>query len=166
VYDIERNLDAPLREIAATAARLGHHFVAPRVDVRTRDTTQAERRRQTVRPGDILVTTPESLYLLLTSGARERLCAVRTVIIDEIHALAPGLRGTHLMLSIARLARLISQDVAPGRLQRIGLSATVAPVADVAAFLTGGPQPTIVDTHAPPKIDLKICVPVPDMARP
>jgi ATP-dependent Lhr-like helicase len=162
VYDIERNLHAPLRGISVTAGQLGLPFSPPAVDVRTGDTLQPERRRQAQHPGDILVTTPESLYLLLTSGARDRLRSVETLIVDEIHALAPSRRGTHLMLSVARLEHLLGER----RLQKIGLSATVSPIADVAAFLTGGAPATIIDTHAPPRLDLAVEVPVPDLTRP
>jgi ATP-dependent Lhr-like helicase len=169
VYDIERNLHAPLRGIEVTAAQLGLSFSVPRIDVRTGDTSQADRRRQSAHPGDILVTTPESLYLLLTSAARTHLRSVRTLIIDEIHALAPTRRGAHLMLSVARLEHLVgaaSENPDVPRLQRIGLSATVAPVDEVARFLSVERPVAIIDTHAPPRLDLAIRVPVRDMSRP
>jgi ATP-dependent Lhr-like helicase len=173
VFDVERNLHGPLRGIALTAAQLGLPFRAPRVDVRTGDTPQSERRRQLSDPGDILVTTPESLYLLLTSSLRARLATVRTLIVDEVHALAPTRRGAHLMLSVARLDDLVEKAAAAAghpdgaaRVQRIGLSATVAPVEAVAAFLGGESPVTVVDTHASPRMDLRIEVPVRDMTRP
>src|SRR5690606_25989803 len=110
-YDIERNLSAPLAEIARTVAASGAAFRAPSIDVRTGDTPAAERRRQARRPGEILITTPESLYLLLGSRAREGLRTVDTVIVDEIHALAGGKRGAHLSLSLERLAHLAGRDL-------------------------------------------------------
>ena len=176
VHDVERNLHAPLRGIALTAAQLGLPFTPPRVDVRTGDTPADVRRRQLADPGDILVTTPESLYLLLTSSLRARLATVRTLIVDEVHALAPTRRGAHLMLSVARLDHLVErasdtsdapgQAAAVARVQRIGLSATVAPVDAVASFLGGETPVTVVDTHAPPRLTLTIEVPVRDMTQP
>ena len=161
VYDVERNLGTPLVGIEVVAKRLGLPFSALTVDVRTGDTTSQERRRQVDKPGDILVTTPESLYLLLTSEARKNLLTVETLIIDEIHALAPTKRGAHLMLSVERL-----EAVAKTRPQRIGLSATVRPAEDVAKFLSGSRPVAIVDTAAPPRLDLEVIVPVDDMTRP
>ncbi len=160
VYDIERNLRAPLVGIARVAERIDEPFRAASVAIRTGDTPQNERRRQAREPAEILVTTPESLYLLLGSAAAETLRRVDTVIVDEIHALAPTKRGAHLALSLERLNELTAR--AP---QRIGLSATVRPLDAVASFL-GGKAPTIVDCSATPALDLSIRVPVPDMANP
>src|SRR6185503_10470245 len=121
--DVERNLRAPLAGIANVAQARGEEFVVPEIAIRTGDTPQKERARFGREPTDILITTPESLYLMLTSNARENLRGVETVIIDEIHALVPNKRGAHLMVSIERLARRC--HVAP---QRIGLSATQHPL--------------------------------------
>ena len=161
VYDVERNLRTPLTGIAQTALHLGVDHRPVRVDVRTGDTPPDARRRMARDPGDILVTTPESLYLLLGSEARKNLVTVETLIIDEIHALAPTKRGAHLALSVARLAH-----DARARPQRIGLSATVRPAAEVARFLTGDGAATVVDAAEPPHIDVEIIVPLEDMARP
>jgi ATP-dependent Lhr-like helicase len=133
--DVERNLRAPIAGIANRAAARGDAFVAPTVAVRTGDTPAIERARFQREPADILITTPESLYLLLTSNAREALREIDTVIIDEIHALVPTKRGAHLALSLERLAALTA---APP--QRIGLSATQRPLDEVARFL-GGCEP-------------------------
>src|SRR5690606_32285710 len=157
VYDVERNLRAPLRGIARTAELLRQPVVPPRVDVRTGDTGARDRRLQARDPGDILVTTPESLYLVLGSQARETLRTVDTVIVDEVHALAPTKRGAHLALSLERLVALIG-DREP---QRIGLSATARPLQAVARFLGGDREVAIVDTHTPPALDLRVVVPVP-----
>jgi ATP-dependent helicase Lhr and Lhr-like helicase len=159
VYDVERNLRAPLMGVQRAAPEGTRRI---QVDLRTGDTPQADRRRFQRSPGDILVTTPESLYLLLTSNARAALETVHTVIVDEIHAIAGSKRGVHLALSLERLDAVTAQPV-----QRVGLSATVRPVEAVAHFL-GGPERdvTVVDTAAPPRIDLQIVVPVPDMDRP
>ncbi len=161
VYDVERNLRAPLVGICRTAELSGRPVVAPRVDVRTGDTPAKARRQQARDPGEILVTTPESLYLLLGSQARETLRSVETVIVDEVHALAPTKRGAHLSLSLERLAHLCEQEP-----QRLGLSATAQPLEEVARFLGGDREVKIVDTSQPPSIDLQIIVPVPDMTRP
>jgi ATP-dependent Lhr-like helicase len=130
--DVERNLRAPLAGIAQVAASRGDSYVTPVISVRTGDTPAAERARFQREPGDILITTPESLYLLVTSNAREALRSIQTIIIDEIHALVPTKRGVHLMLSIERLAAFAK---APP--QRIGLSATQRPLDEVARFLGG-----------------------------
>src|SRR5687768_318469 len=130
--DVERNLRAPLAGIANAAASRGDTHVVPVVGVRTGDTPQAERAKMLRQPADILITTPESLFLLLTSNARETLRSVHTVIIDEIHALVPGKRGAHLALSLERLEELTAHP-----LQRIGLSATQRPLDEVARFLGG-----------------------------
>ncbi len=222
--DIERNLRAPLAGIANRAAARGDVFHSPAVAIRTGDTPASDRARFQREPADILITTPESLYLLLTSNAREALRAVDTVIIDEIHALVPTKRGAHLALSLERLEELVrpKPDAAPGGgahgstragvvsgfsrtgLQRIGLSATQRPLDEVARFLGGtqtqtvrgkrqkasGRKPiaahpdeeihdeftsdhaapsyrpvTIVDTAEKKRLELRIEVPVEDMAK-
>src|SRR3989475_919171 len=123
--DVERNLRAPLAGIAQLAERRGDAFTTPAIAIRTGDTPQSERARFQREPADIMITTPESLYLLLTSNARESLRSIDTVIVDEIHALVPTKRGAHLMLSIERLAALSGSSARPPQaLQRIGLSAT------------------------------------------
>ncbi len=157
--DVERNLRAPLVGITHAAERLGieHHEV--RVGVRSGDTTAADRRRLGTAPPDILITTPESLFLMLTSQARETLRGVETVILDEVHAVAGTKRGAHLALSLARLDALL-----PRPAQRIGLSATVRPLEEVARFL-GGDQPvTIVAPPSEKRWDLRVVVPVEDMS--
>jgi ATP-dependent helicase Lhr and Lhr-like helicase len=130
--DVERNLRAPLVGIAQAAQRLGAAFHEPAISIRTGDTPPAERARFQRHPADILITTPESLYLLLTSNARDALRSVELVIVDEIHALVPTKRGSHLALSIERLEHLAGRP-----LQRIGLSATQRPLEEVARFLGG-----------------------------
>src|SRR6202453_4611897 len=130
--DVERNLRAPLVGIAQAAQRLGHAYQEPTVAIRTGDTPQSERARFLRHPSDILITTPESLYLLLTSQPRELLRSVDTVILDEIHALVPTKRGSHLSLSLERLERITGR-----RIQRIGLSATQRPLQEVAHYLGG-----------------------------
>jgi ATP-dependent helicase Lhr and Lhr-like helicase len=198
--DIERNLRAPLTGIAHLAAARGDAHRVPAVAVRTGDTPPADRARFARHPADILITTPESLYLLLTSNARDALRTVDTVIVDEIHALVPTKRGAHLALSLERLERL------GGPTQRIGLSATQRPLDEVARFLGGTivapatvdrpvtrrspegapavPEPdraihdefadagapafrpvTLVDTSARKRLDLRIEVPVEDLAK-
>ncbi|MEO0424770.1 MAG: crosslink repair DNA glycosylase YcaQ family protein, partial [Pseudomonadota bacterium] len=122
------------------------------------DTPQRDRQRQQRDPAEILVTTPESLFLLLGSKARATLASVETVIIDEVHALAPNKRGAHLALSLERLSALCDRDP-----QRIGLSATVRPLDQVAAYLGGDREVEIVDAAAPPRLKLQVSVPVPDM---
>jgi ATP-dependent Lhr-like helicase len=130
--DVERNLRSPLVGMANMARRMGVEFREPTISVRTGDTPQRERARFARHPAEILITTPESLYLLLTSQASEALRTVDTVIIDEIHALVPTKRGAHLALSLERLEALTGR-----RLQRIGLSATQRPLEEVARFLGG-----------------------------
>ncbi len=130
--DVERNLRAPLIGIAQAAQRMNVQYHEPLVSIRTGDTPQAERARFARHPGDILITTPESLYLLLTSNARNALRSIEVVVIDEIHALVPTKRGSHLALSIERLQHLVGRPV-----QRIGLSATQRPLEEVARFLGG-----------------------------
>ncbi len=155
VYDINRNLRAPLAGISKAAAELNSSqaipqtITMPTVAVRTGDTSQSERRQQARSPSDILVTTPESLYLLLGSRARQGLTDVETIIVDEIHALAPTKRGAHLSISLERLAALTSRDP-----QRIGLSATAQPLDTIAKFLGGDrpvadPDPPVVQLDPP-----------------
>ena len=130
--DVERNLRAPLAGIANLAGIQGVPFQAPAIALRTGDTPSSERAKFLRDPGDILITTPESLYLMLTSNARERLQSVETVIIDEIHALVSTKRGAHMAISLERLERIVEKP-----LQRIGLSATQRPLEEVAKFLGG-----------------------------
>ncbi|MFO0724007.1 MAG: DEAD/DEAH box helicase [Myxococcota bacterium] len=170
--DVERNLSAPLAGIVATAERIGEKVRRLSVAVRSGDTPQAERARILAHPPDILITTPESLYLLLTSRARSILASVDTVIVDEIHSMVSTKRGTHLFLSLERLEAL---RAGKKPLQRIGLSATQRPLEEVARLLGGGevdesgswkPRPvSIVDAGARRALDLLIEVPVEDMAR-
>ncbi len=133
--DVERNLRSPLVGMAAMAERMGVPVRTPEISVRTGDTSPKERARFKRHPGEILITTPESLYLLLTSDAGEGLRSVETVIIDEIHALVPTKRGAHLMLSLERLEAMAGRP-----LQRIGLSATQRPLEEVARFLGGAEE--------------------------
>lgn len=130
--DVERNLRSPLAGIANMARRRGVSFHEPLISVRTGDTPQRERARFRRQPADILITTPESLYLLLTSQAADALRSVDTVIVDEIHALVPTKRGAHLALTLERLQALVKKPI-----QRIGLSATQRPLDEVAHFLGG-----------------------------
>ena len=197
--DVERNLRAPLAGIANIATADGSRFHAPAIGLRTGDTPASERARFLREPANILITTPESLYLLLTSNSRERLRSVETVIVDEIHALVSTKRGAHLALSLERLEAIVHQP-----LQRIGLSATQRPLDEVARFLGGAdrtgtqsrkPTPkqsaqgpadledvvhdefaistgavnyrpvTIVDASEPKRLDIKVHVPIEDMAK-
>ncbi len=210
--DVERNLRAPLVGIAQAAQRLGFEFHEPSVSIRTGDTPQAERARFARHPADILITTPESLYLLLTSNAREVLRSVEVVVIDEIHALVPGKRGSHLALSLERLQHLVGRPIQrigfrrrsarwrkwrdiwvarklrPGKnplLESEGKSAKSkaskvvaveeeAPLTDIGeealtefeapAFAPVYRPVTIVDASAPKRLDLRVEVPVEDMA--
>lgn len=162
VYDIERNLRAPLSGVARAAELAELRFAAPRVAVRTGDTPAAQRRAQARDPAQILVTTPESLYLILGSAQRETLRSVETIVVDEVHALAPSKRGAHLAISLERVAELCG----PRDPQRIGLSATAAPPGEVARFLGGARPVAVVDASQRPSLDLRISVPVPDMTRP
>jgi ATP-dependent Lhr-like helicase len=167
--DIERNLRSPLTGVGHAARRLGLPEPEIRVGVRTGDTAADERRKLSAHPPDILITTPESLFLLLTSAAREMLRSVETVIVDEVHALAGGKRGAHLALSLERLDNLRAGSADPGErrpgpAQRIGLSATVRPPEEVASFLGGARPVTIVQPPSDKRIDLQIVVPVEDMA--
>jgi ATP-dependent Lhr-like helicase len=164
--DVERNLRSPLTGIGHAARRLGQPEPDIRVAVRTGDTAADERRRMGTRPPDILITTPESLFLLLTSRARETLRSVETVIIDEVHAMAGGKRGAHLALSLERLDALRAADgelKPPGPVQRIGLSATVRPPEEVASFLGGALPVTVVAPPSEKQLALTIVVPVEDM---
>lgn len=160
--DVDRNLQGPLSAIselaAVESARRGAKAPEIRTAMRTGDTPADERRKIARNPPDILITTPESLYLMLTSAAREALRTVETVIVDEVHALAGDKRGAHLSLSLERLDDLLE---APA--QRIGLSATVRPRDEVARFLGGAHPVTVVATEAPPSLDLSVRVPVRDM---
>jgi ATP-dependent helicase Lhr and Lhr-like helicase len=190
--DVERNLRAPLAGIATTARQQGIDFNTPQIAIRTGDTAQSERARFRRHPAEILITTPESLYLLLTSESANALRTVETVIVDEIHALVPTKRGAHLALSLERLEAISQKPI-----QRIGLSATQRPLEEVAHFLGGVEQGTpakrekssdqlagfehewtsdeeteqkfrpvnIVNASEPKRLDLKVEVPVEDMAR-
>jgi ATP-dependent Lhr-like helicase len=188
--DVERNLRSPLAGIANMARREGVPFRVPEISVRTGDTSAKDRAGYNRHPGEILITTPESLYLMLTSAASERLRSVETVILDEIHALVPTKRGAHLALSLERLEALTGR-----RMQRIGLSATQRPLEEVARFLGGAEASadaivttsvteeraaiaeetapsriryrpvTIVNAGARKVLELRVEVPVEDMAR-
>lgn len=152
-YDIERNLRAPLRGIGVDLS----------VGIRTGDTTQSERNRMRRQPPEILITTPESLYLMISSGARDILTGVETVIVDEIHAVAATKRGAHLALTLERLDHLVREN-AGQPLQRIGLSATQRPLKRIAGFLSGpGRECHVVDPGQRKELDLEIVVPVEDM---
>ena len=157
--DVERNLRTPLTGITRIAERLGVPAPAISVGVRSGDTPPSRRRELIAKPPDILITTPESLFLMLTSAARETLAEVQTVIVDEVHAVAGTKRGAHLALSLERLDQLL-----PTPAQRIGLSATVRPPEEVARFLSGQAPTTIVAPPAAKTFDLSVQVPVPDMA--
>ena len=157
--DVERNLRTPLAGISRIAERDGANAPTITVGVRSGDTTPAQRRELVRTPPHILITTPESLFLMLTSAARETLTDVQTVIIDEVHAVAGTKRGAHLALSLERLDALLTKPA-----QRIGLSATVRPPEEVARFLTGGRPAVIVAPPAAKTFDLAVQVPVPDMA--
>ncbi|MET0260718.1 MAG: DEAD/DEAH box helicase, partial [Gaiellaceae bacterium] len=150
-YDIERNLRGPLAGLSSEL----------RVGVRTGDTSQKERAAMLREPPDILITTPESLFLLLTSRARETLRGVETVIVDEVHAVAGTKRGAHLALSLERLEHLVS-----GPLQRIGLSATQRPLEEIGRFVAGGRKIELVDAGRAKTLDLKVVVPLDDMREP
>ncbi|HEX2297489.1 MAG TPA: DEAD/DEAH box helicase, partial [Pseudonocardiaceae bacterium] len=164
--DVERNLRSPLAGIRQAAHRLGLSRPEIQVGMRTGDTPADQRRAFTRQPPDVLVTTPESLFLLLTSAARESLRGIETVIIDEVHAVAGTKRGAHLALSLERLDALL-RDAAggPGKpAQRIGLSATVRPVDEVSAFLAGGRPVRVVQPPTPKTIEVSVQVPVEDMS--
>ena len=158
--DVERNLRTPLAGLTRIAERRGLATPDISVGVRSGDTPPARRRQLITTPPDVLITTPESLFLMLTSAARETLTGVRTVIVDEIHAIAAGKRGAHLALSLERL-----DDLCQGRpAQRIGLSATVRPPEELARFLSGHSPTTIVAPPSAKTVELTVQVPVPDMA--
>ncbi|OHU22211.1 ATP-dependent helicase [Mycobacteroides franklinii] len=159
--DVERNLRAPLAGIARTAARMGLPEPSITIGVRSGDTPAQRRRALITSPPDILITTPESLFLMLTSAARETLDTVQTVIVDEVHAVAGTKRGAHLALSLERLDERLAQPA-----QRIGLSATVKPAAEVARFLSGRAPAAVVAPASPKTFDLSVVVPVPDMSAP
>src|SRR5918992_1013693 len=151
-YDVERNLRGPL---AGLQLKL-------RVAVRTGDTPQKERQAMLREPPDVLITTPESLFLLLTSRARETLTGVRTLILDEVHAVAGTKRGSHLALSVERLERLTGDEP----LQRIGLSATQRPLEEIGRFVSGDRPIEIVDAGRSKQLDLEVVVPIEDMREP
>ena len=157
--DVERNLRSPLAGIRQASVRLG--LPAPDITVATRsgDTPQDERRQFARTPADILITTPESLFLLLTSRAREALTGIDTVIIDEVHAVCATKRGAHLALSLERLDALLERPA-----QRIGLSATVRPVEEVSTFLAGGRPVTVVQPPTTKTIEVTVVVPIEDMS--
>ncbi|MFI7614062.1 ATP-dependent helicase [Nonomuraea terrae] len=156
--DVERNLRAPLAGLKQTARRLGLPVPEISVAIRSGDTPAQDRRRFAAKPSDILITTPESLFLLLTSQAREALRTVETVIVDEVHAVAATKRGAHLALSLERLDALLDRPA-----QRVGLSATVRPVSEVAAFLGGARPATVVQPPSDKQIEVEVVVPVEDM---
>src|SRR5438270_4265901 len=151
-YDIDRNLRAPLRGIGADIS----------VAVRTGDTPQRDRQAMLRKPPDILITTPESLYLMLTGRAQDLFAGARWCIVDEIHAVASTKRGSHLALTLERLSRAAGHDV-----QRIGLSATQNPLEEVGRFMVGPSRACrIVDTGVRKELDLEIRVPVESMIEP
>jgi ATP-dependent Lhr-like helicase len=155
-YDIERNLRAPLKGVGVDIS----------VGLRTGDTPQRERQAMKRKPPDILITTPESLYLMMTSAVREILTGVEAVIVDEIHAVAQSKRGSHLALTLERLSQRVTSNDGPDP-QRIGLSATQRPLERVANFLVGPRRKCeIADAGKPKKLDLEIVVPVEDMTDP
>jgi ATP-dependent helicase Lhr and Lhr-like helicase len=164
-FDIEKNLRAPLKGIELAAERLGEAFVAPEVGMRTGDTAANDRQKLIRRPPDLLITTPESLYLMLTSSARETLVGVETVIVDEIHAMATTKRGAHLMLTLERL-----EEVTERPPQRIALSATQRPLEEIAEFLGGFAAPgqrrpvSIVDAGIRKPLEIEVVVPIEDMS--
>ncbi len=157
--DVERNLRSPLVGIGHAAARLGLEVPDTSVAVRSGDTPAADRRAFARAPSDVLITTPESLFLMLTSRAREALTGVETVIVDEIHAVAGTKRGAHLALSLERLDALLERPA-----QRVGLSATVRPVDEVARYLAGGRPVEVVQPPSHKAWDLDVVVPVSDMS--
>ena len=159
--DVERNLRAPLTGIRHTAARLGTELPEVRVGVRSGDTSAADRRKMVTAPPDVMITTPESLFLMLTSQAREALRGVQTVIVDEVHAVAGTKRGAHLGVSLERLDALLDRPA-----QRIGLSATVRPVEEVARYLGGTAPVEVVSPPSEKRWDLSVVVPVEDMTSP
>ncbi|ODV04979.1 MAG: DEAD/DEAH box helicase [Pseudonocardia sp. SCN 73-27] len=161
--DVQRNLRSPLTGIRQAAQRLGLPVPDVTVGMRTGDTPAEERRRFGRTPPDVLVTTPESLFLILTSAARESLLGVETVVIDEVHAVAGTKRGAHMALSLERLDELLTRQ-GNGPAQRIGLSATVRPLDEVSTFLAGARPVEIVQPKTPKTIEVDVQVPVPDLA--
>ncbi len=165
-FDIEKNLRAPLKGIELAAERIGEPFVVPEVAMRTGDTAANDRQKLIRRPPDLLITTPESLYLMLTSSARDTLVGVETVIIDEIHAMAATKRGAHLALTLERLELVTERPP-----QRIGLSATQRPLEEVAEFLGGYSAPgvkrpvAIVDAGIRKPLEVEVVIPVEDMSQ-
>ena len=156
--DVQRNLRFPLQGVSAERQRCGDPAIDIAVGMRTGDTPTSERAALLRRPPDILITTPESLYLMLTSKARETLRGVCTVIVDEIHAVAGTKRGSHLALSLERLDALLDTPA-----QRVGLSATVRPIEEVARHLGGSRPVTVVNPPSSRQLEMKIVVPVEDM---
>ncbi|WP_354529563.1 ATP-dependent helicase [Nakamurella sp. UYEF19] len=157
--DVERNLRSPLVGIGSLAARSGLRVPEISVAVRSGDTPSGDRRAFAKDGADILITTPESLFLLLTSRAREMLSGITTVILDEVHAVVGTKRGAHLAVSLDRLDALLDRPA-----QRIGLSATVRPIEEVGRFLTGGRPVTFVRPVSTKVITVEVVVPVPDMS--
>ena len=163
-FDVEKNLRSPLMGIRLAAERLGVPFVEPMVAMRTGDTSAKDRQALLRRPVDLLITTPESLYLMLTSEVRSTLVNVHTIIIDEIHAMATTKRGAHLMLSLERLEAITTRPP-----QRIGLSATQRPLEEIAHFLGGHAadrgrrQVAIIDAGIRKPLEVDVVVPVEDM---
>ncbi len=156
--DVERNLRSPLTGIRQESVRLGLPEPEVRVGIRSGDTPPAERRALATRPPDILITTPESLFLMLTSATRDALSGIETVIVDEVHAVAGTKRGAHLAVSLERLDELL-----PRPARRIGLSATVRPVDEVARYLSPQRKVEIVQPRSGKEFDLSVVVPVEDM---
>src|ERR671919_1490794 len=144
-YDIERNLRGPLAGLKSEL----------RIAVRTGDTPQKERAEMLRHPPDVLITTPESLFLLLTSRARDNLKGVQTLILDEVHAVAGTKRGAPLALSVERLERLVDEPF-----QRIGLSATQRPLEEIGRFVSGARDITLVDAGTAKELDLQVVMPV------
>ena len=165
-FDVEKNLRAPLKGIEFAAERLGEPFVEPVIGLRTGDTSPKDRQKLIRRPPDLLITTPESLYLMLTSSAQETLVGVEAVIIDEIHALAQTKRGAHLALSLERLEEITNKSP-----QRIGLSATQRPLEEVARFLGGWSAPNqprpvrIIDAGIRKPLEINVVIPIEDMGQ-
>ncbi|MFH8801071.1 DEAD/DEAH box helicase [Streptomyces sp. NPDC017936] len=156
--DVERNLRSPLTGIRQESVRLGLPEPEVKVGIRSGDTPAAERRALSTRPPDILITTPESLFLMLTSATRDALTGIETVILDEVHAVAGTKRGAHLALSLERLDELL-----PRPARRIGLSATVRPVDEVARYLSPRRKVEIVQPESGKEFDLSVVVPVEDL---
>src|SRR5262249_18885536 len=150
-YDVERNLRGPLAGLRSELS----------VAVRTGDTPAKERAAMLRKPPDILITTPESLFLLLTSQGREMLKSVETLILDEGHAVAGTKRGAHLSISVERLDRLTGKPV-----QRVGLSATQRPLEEIGRFVSGARPIRLVDAGRSKELDLRVVVPVDDMREP